>query len=143
MPPSEYFLVWDKAQTVPSFAECEYAHSTFPIPAKVFRYSIHLHNHSAKYHPTQKPVPLFQWCLSLASQPGDLILDPFAGSGTTALACHALGRRFICIEREPEYVEVARQRLRDAQAQGDLFRESVGTAPNTGSAPCYQVEMEL
>ena len=55
------------------------------------------------------------------SKPGDLILDPMCGSGTTALACHALGRRYICIDKESDYVEAARNRLLQFQAQGDLF----------------------
>jgi site-specific DNA-methyltransferase (adenine-specific) len=84
-----------------------------------------------RHHPTQKPVPLFKWCLEKYSKPGDLILDPFAGSGTTALAAHALDRRFVCIEREAEYCEVARNRLRDAQMQTDLFLDSAKQDPET------------
>ena len=61
--------------------------------------------------PTQKPVKLIEWCLLNYSKPGDLILDPFLGSGTTAVACKRTGRNFIGIEKEPKYVEIALKRL--------------------------------
>lgn len=62
-------------------------------------------------HPTQKPIGLATWFIRLHSQPGDLVLDPFAGSGTTLKACQELGRDFIGCDLSLEYVELARQRL--------------------------------
>ena len=70
-------------------------------------------------HPTQKPVELFKQLIKCNK--GQTILDPFSGSGTTAIACHDLKRDFICIEKEPKYVELSRQRLEDARAQLQLF----------------------
>jgi len=64
-----------------------------------------------RYHPTQKPVKLFMQILQKYSSPGDLVLDPFLGSGTTAIACRKLNMHYIGIEREPEYIEIARKRL--------------------------------
>lgn len=64
---------------------------------------------------------LFQQILNDYSQPNDLILDPFSGSGTTAIAAHNLGRRFICIEKDPDYHAASVQRLKDTQAQLRLF----------------------
>jgi site-specific DNA-methyltransferase (adenine-specific) len=64
-----------------------------------------------KVHPTQKPVALFEYLVRTYSDPGDLVLDPFAGSGTTAMACKTTGRRYVCVEREHEHVENARLRL--------------------------------
>jgi site-specific DNA-methyltransferase (adenine-specific) len=52
-----------------------------------------------------------RWCINEFSQIGDLILDPFAGSGTILLAAHQLGRRFLGIERDGEYLEIANRRL--------------------------------
>ena len=52
-----------------------------------------------------------------------MILDPFCGSGTTALACHKTGRRFICIDKEPEYIAIAERRYKELIAQGNLFGE--------------------
>ena len=75
----------------------------------------------AKYrgHPTQKPVPLMQWCIQRTR--GETILDPFMGSGTTGIACAKLGRRFIGIEIEPKYFDVACKRIEAAYAQPDMF----------------------
>jgi site-specific DNA-methyltransferase (adenine-specific) len=72
-------------------------------------------------HPTMKPEPLMCELVSLFTDPGDLILDPFGGSGTTAVAAKRLGRRCILIEREEKYCEVAAKRLR--QGALDLFSE--------------------
>lgn len=70
-----------------------------------------LNDHYGYVHPTQKPLFLIQKLIELVTNPGDLILDPFAGSGTTALACKELGRNYICIEKEREYVDIIHQRL--------------------------------
>lgn len=65
----------------------------------------------ARTHPTQKPISLMLELVSLFSDPGDLVLDPFAGSGTTGAACLRLGRRFIGIEQQETHVNAARERL--------------------------------
>ena len=62
-------------------------------------------------HPTQKPVKLIDRCLRASTNPGDLVLDPFAGSGSAGVAALAIGRRFIGIEMTPEYAEIGRMRL--------------------------------
>lgn len=62
-------------------------------------------------HPTVKPLQLMAYLITLGSRPGDLVLDPFLGSGTTAVAAKLLGRRAIGIERERAYLEIARERL--------------------------------
>lgn len=63
-------------------------------------------------HPTQKPLELIKKLLIIHSNENDIVLDPFLGSGTTAVACQSLKRNFIGIEISPEYCEIARQRLR-------------------------------
>jgi len=68
-------------------------------------------------HPTQKPVALFEYLIKTYTNEGDLVLDNCIGSGTTAVACKKLGRKFIGIEKETEYVKIAEQRL----AQQMLF----------------------
>lgn len=72
-------------------------------------------------HPTQKPVELMERLLKICSNENDLILDCFSGSGTTAIACHRLKRRFICIEKDPEYWAKSVERLKAEQAQLQLF----------------------
>jgi site-specific DNA-methyltransferase (adenine-specific) len=76
-------------------------------------------------HPTQKPVALFEYLIRTYTNPGEIVLDPFAGSGTTALAAYATGRQFICFEKERKYWEVANKRLAIAQSQL-RFDEMVG-----------------
>lgn len=74
-------------------------------------------------HPTQKPLPLVSEWVSLFSEPGETILDPFMGSGTTGVACANLGRKFIGIEREPKYFDIACRRIADAYKQPRLFED--------------------
>lgn len=62
-------------------------------------------------HPTTKPVKLMSWLVKLVSKEGDTVLDPFIGSGTTGVACKKLGRNFVGIEKESEYVKIARARI--------------------------------
>ena len=68
-------------------------------------------------HPSQKPVALMRWCIERVTQPGQTILDPFMGSGTTGVACVQTGRKFIGCEISPEYYAIAEKRIADAQAQ--------------------------
>lgn len=62
-------------------------------------------------HPTVKPVALMRWLVRLVTPPGGLVLDPFAGSGSTLLAAGLEGFRGLGIEREPEYVRIAKYRV--------------------------------
>lgn len=72
-------------------------------------------------HPSQKPLKLINKLLLVHSNEHDIVLDCFSGSGTTAVACHNLNRRFICIEKEKEYYDLSVERLKNAQAQLKLF----------------------
>jgi DNA modification methylase len=72
-------------------------------------------------HPCAKPLPQILWLVNRASWSGDIVLDPFMGSGTTLVACAKLGRKGIGIELEPDYFEIAVERVREAYAQPDLF----------------------
>jgi site-specific DNA-methyltransferase (adenine-specific) len=73
-------------------------------------------------HPTQKPVALMEWCLGFLPD-AHTILDPFMGSGTTGVACAKLGRKFIGIEIEPRYFDIACRRIEEAYRQPRLFAE--------------------
>jgi site-specific DNA-methyltransferase (adenine-specific) len=72
-------------------------------------------------HPTQKPLALMERVVRMTTLPGDLVLDCFAGSGTTLVAAQRLGRRFVGVEREAEYVAIANRRLAAPSAQPPLF----------------------
>ncbi len=67
------------------------------------------------FHPTQKPVPLLAWLIRTYTNEGDTVLDSFMGSGSTGVACVQEGRRFIGIEREDKYFEVAKRRIEEAR----------------------------
>jgi DNA modification methylase len=72
-------------------------------------------------HPTQKPVTVMEWAIRQCKKDPMTILDPFMGSGTTGVACANLGRKFIGIEIEEKYFDIACERITAAQAQGRLF----------------------
>lgn len=74
-----------------------------------------------KMHPTQKPIELIYELITVHTYNNNLVLDCFSGSGTTAVACHNLKRRFICIEKDPEYWKASCERLEQAQRQQTLF----------------------
>lgn len=138
-------LVWDKKTGNNSYADGELAWTSFPSTMRIFPHQWcgafkDSERGEQNVHPTQKPVAVFVWCLLKFSKPGDLVIDPFCGSGTTALACHKTGRRFICIDREQKYIEIAQQRYRDLVAQQELFgantMESGAQAYNSASMQC-------
>lgn len=82
-------------------------------------------NQKGKVHPTQKPVTLMEYLIRTYTNEGETVLDNCMGSGTTGVACANTGRRFIGIERDPDYFEIARSRIAEAHAARDL------TAQNT------------
>lgn len=75
-------------------------------------------------HPTQKPMGTITPLVRISTLIDDTILDPFMGSGTTGVACQKLGRKFIGIEIEPRYFDIACRRIEQAMAQPDLFVET-------------------
>ena len=81
-------------------------------------------------HPTQKPLSLILWHVGLTVDKGNLVLDPFMGSGTTGVACLNTGRRFIGIEKKQKYFDIACRRIEAASKNIDLFggsQESIFT----------------
>ncbi len=82
---------------------------------------------SKEQHPTQKPVELAQHFIRLHTLPGDTVLDPFMGSGTTGVACVQTGRSFIGIEIDPTYYAIAERRIAEAQAQLPLTDAKEGS----------------
>ena len=72
-------------------------------------------------HPTQKPEALLERIISASSKPGDLVLDPFSGTGTTALVAEQLGRKWIGIENDRHYISLSVERLK--KVQGALRKE--------------------
>jgi len=123
LPPSEYFLCWNKQQAMPNFATLEYAWVSMGLkkPAKLFTYSIHKHNQVDKVHPTQKPIPLYDWILQNYAKEGDLILDTHLGSGSSRIAAYKGGFNFVGFEIDKEYYEKQEKRFNDFKSQLRLF----------------------
>lgn len=78
-------------------------------------------NHFNYLHPTQKPINLLKKIVPVVSNKNDIVCDPFMGSGTTGVAAVQMGRKFIGIELDPDYFDIACRRIEEAQRQGDLF----------------------
>jgi DNA modification methylase len=72
-------------------------------------------------HPCPKPLGWMEWAVDLGSRKGEIVLDPFMGSGTTGVACVLHGRRFVGIEVDPGYFDIACRRIEQAYAQRPLF----------------------
>ncbi len=125
LPPTSCWLIWDKLNTG-DFADCEMAWTNLPTTVRRLRYlwngMLRANGEEKHGHPTQKPLGVMKWCLGFLPD-AQTILDPFMGSGTTGVACAKLGRKFIGIEREPRYFDIACKRIEQAYAQPDLFIE--------------------
>lgn len=122
LPPYKGFIVWNKGiafDFTMSMCELAYISESCGTIAKIF--DVRASGQNNRIHPTQKPVELFAKILNYYSKENDLVLDCFSGSGTTAIACHRLKRRFICIEKDIEYYKKSVERLKAVQAQLQLF----------------------
>lgn len=121
------WLIWYKAGGITGFqmSECELAYTNFLGSNKYIDHLWHgfkraSENGQAVLHPTQKPVAVMEWCIGFTK---GVVLDPYMGSGTTGVACANLGRRFIGIEIEPKYFDIACRRIEEAYKQPRLFAE--------------------
>jgi len=120
------FIYWHKGNPVPNFADGELAWTSFNKVAKQFdfRYYGALEGNtsaSEKYHPTQKPLQLYEWLLMNYAKEGDKILDTHLGSGSIALACHNLGYELTACELDKDYYDAAMKRIEQHKQQIRLF----------------------
>lgn len=116
LPPSQCWIVWDKNNPGLSFADAELAWTSFQKSVRMVKYTWNGYNQELpvkeiRYHPTQKPVGLGRWILNKYAKEGDLIFDPFAGSGSFLLAAKQLGFQWVGCELDHEYCEVIRRRM--------------------------------
>lgn len=120
LPPHKCFIVWDKKQPQGvSFAMAELAWVSFDKVAKIFRHRTQ--GQEQRFHPTQKPVKLYEWILDNYANEGDKILDTHLGSGSIAIACHNRGFDLTGFEIDSEYYNNAIERLRVHQSQLTMF----------------------
>jgi len=126
--PSSCWLVWDKENGTNGYADCELAWTNLKQAVRRIKWrwagmlQQDMANKEERVHPTQKPLEVMRWCLGFLP-PHLTILDPFMGSGTTGVAAVKLGRRFIGIEIEPKYFDIACRRIEEATRQPDMFVE--------------------
>lgn len=128
LPPSRGWLSWFKPDAPPSMANFELAWTSLDRNSRQLSISIAATNAERIGHPTQKPLPLMAWCIEQV-RADNTIFDPFMGSGTTGVAAIQLGRKFIGIERDPAYFEIAVKRIEQAVAQGQLFAPEPAPLP--------------
>lgn len=137
LPVSKAWLIWDKAADMTQ-AQAELAWTNCAPTVRVYRksplgaFGNSGANGEVKDHPTQKPVGLMQWCLGFLPT-AETILDPFMGSGTTGVACVNLNRKFIGIELEQSYFDIACRRIEQAYKQPRLFDDKPQPKPKQES----------
>jgi len=121
--PTPCWLVWDKDNGANDFADAELAWTNLDKAVRLKRYMwngmLRANNEKRGDHPTQKPIGVMEWAVSFTK--GETVLDPFMGFGTTGVACARMGRKFIGIEIERKYFDIACERIEAAYAQGRLF----------------------
>jgi len=118
LPPSSGWLAWDKGQDGFSLADFEMAWTSRSKAARRIVFPRALALKDGKEHPTQKPVRVMEWTMGFVD---GTALDSFMGTGTTGVACANLGRPFIGIEIEPQYFDIACERIDAAHRQQRLF----------------------
>lgn len=125
--PASCWLIWDKENGTNDFADCEMAWTNLNKAVRRIKYMwngmLRAHNETRGDHPTQKPIGVMKWAIEQLPYDASTILDPFMGSGTTGVAAVKLGRKFIGIEIEEKYFDIACRRISEALKQPDLFVE--------------------
>ena len=125
LPRGGRWMFWDKLNSMPSYSDGEIAWTSLNgVVVKMFKQcnnGLASLRDGERYHPTQKPVSLMEWCINLAPKTTSTVADPFAGSGTTGVACVRMGKTFYGIEREPKYFDIMCERIENAYRQERLF----------------------
>lgn len=124
LPNTRGFVCWDKKQSMPTLSACELIWTSLDKPAKIIRYSSMDLN---RFHPTQKPVKLYEWLLKNYAQPNDKIIDTHLGSGSIAIAIDKANTidnknfTFVGIELDSEYFNASIQRFKNYKNQLTIF----------------------
>jgi len=126
LPPKMGWIVWNKMQSNFSLADGELAWTSFDKAMRIFDMSrgeaLAKNNETGgRFHPTQKPVKLYEWLLQNYASEGDKILDTHVGSASSLIACHQMGFDFIGSELDKEYFDKATERLEAFRAQTTLW----------------------
>jgi len=119
LPPSMGWIYWDKLNGDFSLADGELAWTSFDRALRSYKKSVA--SIKDRMHPTQKPIPLYEWILANYAQPNDLILDTHLGSGSSRIAAYKGGFNFVGFEIDAEYYEKQEKRFNDFKSQLRLF----------------------
>jgi site-specific DNA-methyltransferase (adenine-specific) len=120
LPPTRCFVIWKKLTISENFsmAMAEYAWTSFNDNAKVYEYAPQDKN---RFHPTQKPVALYEWLLNRYANDGDTILDTHVGSGSSLIACRNTNHKYVGFEINEDYYRLANERIEKETAQMNIF----------------------
>lgn len=119
-------IVWVKRQHMPNFSKADIASCTHFQKTEIVEIpwtNFSVAQQAESDHPAERPVALYQWCINYLPPPCVSFLDPYMGSGSVGVAAVKLGRKFIGIEIEPKYFDIACRRISEALKQPDLFIE--------------------
>lgn len=121
LPPCRCFIIWKKTNIPENFsmAMCEYAWCSFNDNAKIIELSSQ--GITNRFHPTQKPVALYEWIYSSYAKEGDKILDTHMGSGSSRIAAYNMGFDYVGCEINKDYFEKEEERFKEHSAQLNLF----------------------
>ena len=121
LPPCRCFIIWKKTNIPENFsmAMCEYAWCSFNDNAKIIEISSQ--GIANRFHPTQKPVALYEWIYSRYAKEGDKILDTHMGSGSSRIAAYNMGFDYVGCEIDKDYFEKEEERFKEHSAQLNLF----------------------
>ena len=115
-------LIWDKNQPMPDFSKAEIASKSWGKKTEMLRLTwTNFVNTKQSNHPCERPVALYEWCIKLFPNNPKVVLDAYMGSGSVGVACMNLCRKFIGIEIEPKYFDIACERIENAQRQARMF----------------------
>lgn len=120
LPPTRCFVIWRKLTISEKFTMgmCEYAWTSFNANPKWIEIAP---QDPERFHPTQKPVRLYEWLLTNYAKPGDKILDTHCGSASSLVACYNLGFEYVGFELDKDYYRMANERLEAVKSQLRLF----------------------
>ena len=122
LPITNSLIVWDKKEKnnwFDNFSDGEIIWTSYKKPLRIYRFlwmgAIRKGKRTKRVHPTQKPVELMEWIIKNYTNENDTILDCFMGSGSTGVACKHTNRRFIGIELDENYFNIAKERIENAK----------------------------
>lgn len=137
LPPSGHWLIWDKQNDPTTFADFEMAWTNLGKSSRMVRHlwsGPYMKVKETRYHPTQKPQAVMRWCIEQIQPLPASVLDPYMGSGTTGVAAVSAGCKFIGIEAETKFFDVACRRIEDASRRPDMFAQIERRAEEIQSA---------